>query len=95
MCAAGRRGHEDGRRLLHDLLVPALHGALPVEQVQDGAVAVPHHLDLDVTGGLEIALQEHLVRAEGGGCLALGRGHGVGQVARRTHEAHAAAAAAG
>ena len=55
----------------------------------------PDHLDLDVAGGLEVALEEDLVRTEGGRRLALGRGHGVGQLARRTHEAHAAAAAAG
>ena len=63
---AGRLGHQDGRRLLHHLLVPALDRALPVEQVQHGAVGVPDDLDLDVTGGLEVALEEHLVRTEGG-----------------------------
>ena len=88
-------GHQDGRCLLHHLLVAPLHGALPVEQVQDGAVCVPHDLDLDVTGSLEIPLEEHLVRAEGGGRLTLGRCHRIGELARLAHEAHAAAAAAG
>ena len=92
---SGRIGHEDGRRLLHHLLVATLHGALPVEEVQDGALGVPHDLDLDVTGGLEIPLQEHLVGTEGGRRLTLGRGHRIGELARRAHEAHAAATAAG
>ena len=74
-------GHQHGRRLLDHLLVPALHRALPVEQVQHGAVGVPDHLDLDVAGGLEIALQEDLVRAEGGRRLALRRRHGLDQLA--------------
>ena len=86
---------DDRRRLLHHLLVPALHRALPVEQVQDGPVGVPDHLDLDVAGGVEVALQEDLVGAEGGRRLALRRRHGIGQFAGRAHEPHAAAAATG
>ncbi len=52
-------------------------------------MAVSHDLHLDVPGGLEIPLQEHLVRAEGRSGLALGGGHGLGELARRPHETHA------
>ena len=48
-----------------------------------------------MAGGFEIPLQEHLVRTKGGGGLALGRDHGIGEISRCTHEAHAAAASAG
>ena len=65
-CTARRRLHrgpahpppqlvaEDGRgRLLDELLVPALDGALALAQVHDVALAVRHHLDLDVAGLLQ------------------------------------------
>ena len=58
-------------------------------------MGVPDHLHLDVAGGRQVALQEDLVGAEGGRGLALGRRHGLGQLARLAHEAHAAAATAG
>ena len=63
---AGRRRHEDGGRLLDDLLVPALHRALPVEQVEHAAMGVPDDLDLDMAGGGQVPLQEDLVGAERG-----------------------------
>ncbi len=80
--------HERGRRLFEHLLVPALHRALAVEQMQHGAMAVPDHLDLDVARRGEVALQEHVVRAERGGGLPPCRGDGLGELAPLAHQAH-------
>ena len=56
---------------------------------------VPDHLHLDVARRVQVALEEHLVGPEGRRGFALGRGHGLGELAGRAHQAHAAAAAAG
>ena len=92
---ADLQGHQDGRRLLHHFLVASLHRALSVEQVGDGATAVADHLYLHVARRRQKALQEHLVRTEGGGRLALGRRHRVRQTLARLHQAHAPAATTG
>jgi hypothetical protein len=34
--------------LFHDLLVPALHRTIAIEQMHQAAVAISQHLDLDV-----------------------------------------------
>jgi hypothetical protein len=86
----GRRG-----RLLHHLLVAALDRALPLEERHHVAVAVGHHLHLDVAGRLDPRLQENRPVAEGGGGLPGGTGHRVGQVVGPAHDPHAAAPAAG
>ncbi len=70
-------GHQNRRGLLDDFLVPALHRALAVEEVEHGSVGVGDDLDLDVPGRLEVALQEHLVGAEGAGGLPASRRHGL------------------
>ena len=54
------------RRLLDDLLVAALHRAVALAQVDDVAVSVGEHLDLDVARPLEELLHVDLVVAEGG-----------------------------
>ena len=51
--STGRR-----RRLLDDLLVPALDRALPLAQRHDVAVRVGQDLDLDVAGALDVPLAE-------------------------------------
>ncbi len=43
------RAHEQRRRTLDDLLVPALHRAVALEQVHQLSVFVGEHLNLDVT----------------------------------------------
>ena len=93
--AAGRGGHEHGRRLLDHLLVPALHRALAVEQVQHVALAVADDLDLDVARRSEVALQEHVVRAERGGSLPPCRGDGLFELVRLVHQAHPPAPSTG
>ena len=44
---------------LDDLLVPPLHGAVPLEEVDVVVVLVAEHLDLDVPGCLDKLLQQH------------------------------------
>nr|AIE98520.1 hypothetical protein [uncultured marine group II/III euryarchaeote KM3_05_H10] len=41
------------RRLLDHLLVPPLHAALPLKQMDDISIVVSQHLHLDVPRGLE------------------------------------------
>src|SRR5207302_6297952 len=51
-----RRRHRGTRRLLDELLMPALHRAVALSEVDDAAVPVAHDLELDVAGTLEILL---------------------------------------
>jgi hypothetical protein len=82
------------RRLLDQLLVAPLHGAVAVAEVYDVAVRVRQHLHLDVPRPLEVALQVHLGPAERGAGLA-GRGGQRGvETGGVVHDAHAAPAAA-
>ncbi len=84
-----RRGGE-----LDDLLVAALHGAVPLEEVDDLALPVGEDLHLDVAGLDDGLLQEHRGVAERGGGLP-GRGlDGLPQLGGVLHAAHAPAAAA-
>ena len=79
-----------------DLLMPALDRALALEQVDDVAVRVGEHLDLDVARPLDEALdveravaeRRHAPRAAPPGSLASRRSSSA-------HDAHALAAAAG
>jgi len=84
-----------GRRLLDELLVAALHGAVPFEEVHDRAVVVAEHLDLDVAAGRDVALEEHGRVAEGGGRLPGGVGDGGGQLGGGGRQAHPLAPATG
>ena len=89
-------GVDDRRgRLLDDLLVAALQRALALAEVDDVAVGVAEHLDLDVARALEVALDEHAVVAEAGQRLAPGRGQRRLEARRRRDDAHPLAAAAG
>mmetsp|Transcript_35042 Transcript_35042/g.87019 ORF Transcript_35042/g.87019 Transcript_35042/m.87019 type:complete len:200 (-) Transcript_35042:752-1351(-) len=49
---------------LHDLLVPPLDGAVPLEQVHHVAVVVAHDLHLDVPPSLDQLLHKHRTVAE-------------------------------
>ncbi len=53
---AKRVGHRGARRLLDQLLVPPLHRAVALPQVDDVAVPVTHDLELDVSRAREILL---------------------------------------
>src|SRR5690606_28677987 len=85
-----RRGGE-----FDDLLVAALHGAVPLEEVHDGALAVGEDLHLDVAGLDDGLLQEDGRVAEGGRRLAGGGLDGLAQLGGFLDAAHAAPAAAG
>ena len=63
--ARGRLGQPRRRRLLDDLLMPALDRAVALEQVHEVAVAVAEHLDLDVARPAQVFFHEHAVVAEG------------------------------
>ena len=83
-----------GGRLLDDLLVPALHRAVPVPDHLDGAVRVTEHLHLDVPPRLDVRLAEHRRVAERGRRLGGGLLDGTGDLGQRADDAHAATAAA-
>ena len=83
------------RRLLDDLLVAALHRAVAIEQRDDVALRVREYLHLDVPRRREIALEEQPIVAEGGAREALRRFDRGRHLARRVHDLHALAAAAG
>ena len=85
---------ERGRRLLDDLLMAPLHGAVAVAEIDGVAVLVGQHLDLHVTRILEELLQVNRGIAESGLRLRAGHAHGVEQRRFGMHHAHAATAAA-
>ncbi len=84
-----------GGRLLDDLLVAPLDGALPLEGVDDGAVDVSEDLHLEVAGTLHEPFEEDGVVTERRGGLPAGGGDGVLELVRTRDEAHALAATAG
>src|ERR1700716_990619 len=53
-------GERNAWRLLDELLMTALHGAIALAEVDDGAVPVTHDLELDVPRALEILLDVDL-----------------------------------
>jgi hypothetical protein len=91
-----RRLVEEGRRaFFHDLLVAALKTALAFAEVDDVAVRVGEHLDLDVAGAAHPALHEERVVAERARGLAPGGGDRTWQLRALRHQSHALAPAAG
>jgi hypothetical protein len=83
-----------GRRLLDDLLVAALDRALALAQVDHVAVGVAEDLDLDVTGRVEVPLDQQRAVAEGAlGLAARGRER-LGEGRLVANDAHALAATA-
>ena len=60
----GGLGNGESGRILHHLLVPALHGAVTVKQVHHIAVVVGQDLDLHVLGALQVFLNKDLVVAK-------------------------------
>ena len=77
------------------LLVPALDRALALAEVHDVAVVVAEDLELDVARRLDVLLDVDVADAERRLGLALRGLERVRQLRRRSHDAHAAAAAAG
>src|SRR5690554_4183926 len=100
--ADGRLGHPQAQVLiegaggfLQDLLVAPLDGTVPVEEVHHVALAVPEHLDLDMPGLLEIALQVQLRVAEGRARLFTRRDEGALEGLLAMHDPHAPTTATG
>ena len=82
------------RRLLDDLLMPALHRAVAVAEMDRVAEPVREHLELDVARALQVLFQvDHGIPESG---LRLGPRHLHGRQKRRlgVHDPHAAPAAA-
>ena len=93
LAGLGRQGRGGGD--LDHLLVAALEGALPLAEVDAGAGSVAEHLDLEVAGGGEEALDIDRRVAEGALGLGAAAGPGFLDLGGLAHHAHAAAAAAG
>jgi hypothetical protein len=67
------RVEKGGWRFFDDLLVAPLDGAFPLAEMDDVAVGVRQHLDLDVSRLLYELLDEHPVVAERGARLGTGQ----------------------
>ena len=91
---AGSLRHGEGGRILDDLLVAALHGAVTVIQVDHVAVVIGQDLDLHVLGAAQVLLDEDLVVAEGLLGLVDGLLELLGHVLGLVDDPHTAAAAA-
>ena len=83
------------RRLLDQFLVPALHRAIALAQVDGVAVAVGKHLDLDVARCDQRPLQDHRGIAKRALRLTLRTAQRSGKPGRRIDPPQAAAATAG
>ena len=104
LAADGRRGPLEGgalgvveerrRRLLDDLLVPALQGAVPGAHDQDGALDIGQDLGFDVPAVLDVGLDETFTPAERGPGLADRGVEQPGDLADVTGDPQAATAAA-
>ena len=98
----GHRAHAlaqrivDGRRrsLLDHLLVAALQGAVALPEVDDRAVPIGEHLDLDVPRIVDVALDVDRTVGEVRLSLALGRRERALRLVRPAHDLHPAPAAA-
>src|SRR5258706_1599349 len=80
-------------RLLDDFLVPPLHRAVPLEQINRVLVLVGEHLDLDVPRIVEVLLHVDRRIAEGGARFRLGEAYCGQQCGFGMHGAHSAPAA--
>ena len=83
-CRAQLRVQAGCRRLLDDLLMAALQGAVALEQVDRLPVPVGEHLHLDVARPIDQPLEQHAVVAERGLGLAPAGGERLEEVARRS-----------
>ena len=83
------------RSFLDHLLVPPLQRAFALEQRQQIAVTVADDLHFDMARVFDEFFDQHAIVAERGLGLPLGADNGGRKLARGTHNAHAASAAAG
>ena len=88
------RGEVGGGGHLHHLLVPTLHRAVTLEEVDEVAVHIAEQLHLDVPRPLDELLDEHARAAEGGLALPLRAFKRHRQFVLAADDPHAAAAAA-
>src|SRR6266700_3916800 len=93
--AAGGLIKQRRRRLLDHFLIAALDRAFALAEMDDVAVLVTQHLDLDVAGIDDELLDEDAVIAERGFRLGLGADEAFGDFRPRMRDPHALAAAAG
>ena len=89
------RGHGRRRRLLDDLLVPALDRAFALAQMEERAVPIAEHLNLDVPGADEELLEVDPAVAECALRLARGGRERVGQLPLAPDRPYALATPAG
>ena len=89
------RRHRRRRRLLDQLLVPALYRAIALAEMDGVAVAVAEHLDFDMSGIDDGALQNDGGIAERALSLGSRAAQRVWKGGRIRNQPHAAAAAAG
>jgi hypothetical protein len=83
------------RCLLEHLLMPPLHRAIALAQMDASPVRVGEHLDLDVAGADHALLEDQLTGTEGARRFRPRRGECGGQLFLGRHETHAASAASG
>src|SRR5690606_1760533 len=84
-----------GRGLLHNLLMAALNGTLPLPEIEAAPLSIRKHLNLDVTRLLHVTFDEDAFVAEAAARLVLCRAKTVADLLRSPGDAHALAAAAG
>ena len=89
----GLRINLGGWRLLHQLLMPALNGALALAQVDDAAVVVAQDLKLDMPGRADVLFQINIRAGKRCRRLILRGAKKMGKFGRRGNNAHAPAAA--
>src|SRR5882762_10385137 len=91
---AQRLVHYGRRRLLHELLVAALHRAVALAQMHHLAVGVAHDLDLDMARTRQVLLDVDLVGVEGGERFLFRERKGLRELLRVVGDTHPLAAAA-
>ncbi len=94
-CRAGHIVEERARRLLDDLLMPALDRAFALAEIDDVAVRVAQHLDFDMPRLLDVLFDKDAVVGKARPSLAGRRAEPVARLLVRGCDAHALAAAAG
>ena len=89
------RGERRRGRLFDDLLVAALDGTFPLQEVDHVSLPVGQDLEFDMAGLLEILLQVDIAVSEGAPGFACGREGGLPEFTRGPHDPHPLPAAAG
>src|SRR5581483_9748666 len=92
---AQRRRHRGAWRLLDELLVPALNGAVTFAEVNDVTVLVPEDLELDVARPVEVFFDVHIGVVERGERLRARRRERLRELVRIAGDAHALPSATG